>query len=133
MRDYVKGLWGVYVETNTVLGITLTLEIWRRDIESFDEVVAQLEQDVRDKGANWSGSLTIGPMKRWWLFGDKSGDSTIQVLLELLFHGTSQASGAFLTAWKENFREESPRSDGYNSKTESKRRLRVQTVGEAIA
>ena len=115
------------------LGITLTLEIWRRDIESFDEVVSQLEKDVRDKGGDWTGRLSVPPTKRWWLFGEKSGDSTIQLLLELLFHGTSQASGAFLTAWKEQFREESPRSDGYNSKTESKLRLRYQDIHEGDA
>jgi len=137
MRDYVKGLYGVFTEVNTVIPLTLTLQIWRRDREGWDQCIQELEKDVEDAGPDWSGSVTVGPVKRWWLFGGSKfshgAGTTIQDLLETYFHGTSQDSGAFDDLIVNHFAEESPRSVGYNSKSEKKGHRRWVDVPEGLA
>lgn len=117
MRNYVRGIYGVFREENTNLGIQLDLRIWRRSLEEFDNVVTELKADVAAAGPPWTGTL-LSKGYAWWTFSGPQGDDSIHDLLEVWFHGTSQSSTAFSDLMDDNLVKESPRKEGYNSISE---------------
>lgn len=113
MRDYVRGVYGVFKEDSNNLGIHLTLKVWRATLDEFDAAIDQLKADVAAAGGDWTGTLA-SKSYGWFKFGD----GFMQTLLSTYWHGTSQASNAFDAAMNAQLVFESPRTEGYNSITE---------------
>lgn len=113
MRNYVKGIYGIFHEDNNGLGIHLTLKVWRATQEEFDAVIVQLRQDVANAGAGWTG--TLSQESEMW-FG--LADDFVQNMLEINWHGTSQPASSFETLMQGALIDQSPRSQGYNSVSE---------------
>lgn len=57
VRNYIECFYGIFNERSASLGINIDLDILEPTLVQFQERVKQLQQDIRDAGGDWVGTL----------------------------------------------------------------------------